>query len=108
MPENEIPPVMTIREAEGYIGLVEWKFASTMPQWPHEYTVRAWHPELEREFVAFAEMIRQEGLVKPWPRNTAKPRYHHTYLEVSGWEYWTMGSPIESTTVINRRSAERD
>lgn len=27
-----------------YIGQVRWQFAKTMPDWPHEYTVKAWCP----------------------------------------------------------------
>ena len=73
-----------------------------MPQWPHEYTVRTWRPDLEQEFVEFIVMIRRDGVVKAWPRDAATPRYHHTYLELEGWEYWTMGSPIPETNVINR------
>ncbi|MGH2990240.1 MAG: hypothetical protein ACRDMA_10325 [Solirubrobacterales bacterium] len=35
-------------------------------------------------------------------REAANPRYHLTYLERDGWEYWTMGAPVPETTVINR------
>jgi len=73
-----------------------------MPQWPHEYTVRDWQPELEGNFFEFVSLIRSAGIVKPWPRDAVTPRYHHTYLEIDGWEYWTMGEPIFETTVINR------
>ena len=73
-----------------------------MPQWPHEYTVRDWAPNLGPEFEAFAALIRTAGTQKPWPRDAAQPRYHHHYLQIGKWEYWTMGAPIEETTVINR------
>ena len=78
-----------------------------MPQWPHEYTVREWRPELEPQFFEFVELIRREGVVKPWPREAPKPRYHLTYLEIDGWEYWTMGAPLAETTVINRANEIR-
>jgi hypothetical protein len=48
------------------------------------------------------EQIRRAGVVKPWPADAPEPRYHHTYLEVDGWDYWTMGATVEETTVINR------
>lgn len=73
-----------------------------MPQWPHEYTVWQWQPELDSAFFAFAALIRWAGVVKPWPPDAATPRYLHTYLEVDAWEYWTMGEPIPDTAVINR------
>jgi hypothetical protein len=92
----------TADDARAYIAEVRWQFAKTMPQWPHEYTVRTWRPELEREFVEFVVLIRREGAVKAWPRDAARPRYHHAYLALDGWEYCTMGEPIPETTVINR------
>ncbi len=92
----------TTDDARAYIAKVRWQFAKTMPQWPHEYTVRAWRPDLERQFSDFVVLIRGDGIVKPWPRDAATPRYHHTYMELDGWEYWTMGAPVPETTVINR------
>jgi hypothetical protein len=50
--------------------------------------------------------VRRQGVVKPWPADAAVPRYHHTYLEIDGWDYWTMGAPVEETTVINRARLE--
>jgi hypothetical protein len=92
----------TVDAARVYIAKVRWQFARTMPQWPHEYTVREWYRALEPDFFAFAALIRCAGVTKPWPPNASKPRYRHIYLEMDGWEYWTMGSPIPETTVINR------
>jgi hypothetical protein len=93
-------------EVEAYIRRVRWQFARTMPQWPHEYTVRSWRPDLDAEFAAFATLIRTAGGIKPWPRTASKPRYQHTYLTIEEWEYWTMGAPIPETTVINRARLE--
>jgi hypothetical protein len=93
---------VTPEEAENYIARVRWQYAKTMPQWPHEYTVRNWQPDLEAEFVGFAELIRRLGVVKPWPRDSPVPKYHLQYLVIESWEYWTMGDPIPVTTVINR------
>jgi hypothetical protein len=92
----------TIDDARAYIAAVPWQFAKTMPQWPHEYTVREWRPDLEQTFLEFVQLIRSDGTVKPWPRAAARPRCHHTYLSVDRWEYWTMGAPVTETTVINR------
>lgn len=73
-----------------------------MPQWPHEYTLRRWRSDLEGEFEAMVALIHEKGDVKPWPKDAAVPRYHHAYLELDGWQYWTMGEPIDETIVINR------
>ncbi len=96
----------TIDDARNYIAKVRWHFASTMPQWPHDYTVLAWRQELAPEFYDFVTLIRSAGVVKPWPRDSASPRYHHTYLELDGWEYWTMGEPVQETGLINRARLE--
>jgi hypothetical protein len=96
----------TTADARSYIDEVRWQFAKTMPQWPHEYTVREWRPDLDPEFLMFVELIRSEGIVKPWPRDAATPRYHHTYLQLEGWEYWTMEDSIPETTLINRALIE--
>ena len=92
----------TADDARAYVVEVRWQFAKTMPRWPHEYTVREWRPDLEREFCEFVVLIRRDGVVKPWPRDVPRPRYHLTYLELDGWEYWSMGAPVPETTVINR------
>jgi len=88
--------------AAAYVSKVRWQFAKTMPQWPHEYTVREWAPELEAEFEAFVALIREAGVIKPWPRTSQKPRYRLSYLTIGDWEYWSMGEPIARTTIINR------
>jgi hypothetical protein len=92
----------TSTDASSYILKARWQFARTMPQWPHEYTVRHWREDLTGDFLAFVELIRRDGVVKPWPRDAVKPRYHLTYLEIDGWDYWTMGEPVAETALINR------
>jgi hypothetical protein len=92
----------TLDDARSYIAKVRWQFATTMPQWPHEYTVLRWRPEHEAEFFELVSLIRSDGVVKPWPRDSVTPRYHHHYLEVDGWEYWTMDEVLADTVLINR------
>lgn len=92
----------TTDDARAYITAVRWQFAKTMPEWPHEYTLRKWRHDLESEFSDFVALIRRDGIIKPWPADVATPRYHHTYLELDGWEYWSMGAPVSETTLINR------
>lgn len=91
-----------IEDARRYVSMVRWQFAATMPQWPHEYTLRRWRSELAREFEAMVRLIREKGVAKPWPKGAAVPRYHHTYLELDGWQYWTMDEAVAETTLINR------
>lgn len=94
--------VFTVDDAREYIAEVRWEFAKTMPQWPHEYTVRAWRPDRDGDFSAFVELIRSAGEVRPWPKDAERHRHHNTYLAIDGWQYWTMGAPVDETIIINR------
>jgi hypothetical protein len=55
--------------------------------------VRERRPDLESDFLDFVTLIREDGLIKPWPPDAVKSRRHNTYLELDGWDYWTMGDP---------------
>ena len=50
-----------IEDARAYIDEVRWQFAKTMPQWPHEYTVRDWRTDLDDIFADFVELVRAQG-----------------------------------------------
>jgi len=79
---------------KAFIAKHEWTFAKTMPQWPHWYVVRK--NCIDDEFVSFAVFIRNNGEVRPWGP------YMHVYVDIDCFTYWTMGNPIEETTIINR------
>jgi hypothetical protein len=94
--------------ARQYIDRVRWQFAKTMPQWPHEYTVKRWNEDIAAEFEAFVALISRNGVVKPWPANSDSPRYHHKYLEIDGWEYWYMDDDLAEVTLVNRARLDLD
>jgi hypothetical protein len=65
-----------------------------MPEWRHEYIVR--EKVDEDLFVQLVNHIRAFGY---------EGRFYQrkiTYLEDGNLIYWTMGAPIEETTIINR------
>ncbi len=77
-----------------FVATVTWTFAKTMPDWPHEYIVR------ERGdddlFVGLVRHIREHGY---------EGRFYQlriTYYDHEGLVYWTMGAPVEETTIVNR------
>ena len=77
-----------------------WYFAKTMPQWPHQYTVRRFD-DSQRDQNQFEEAV---GLIRT---NGECRRFEPTgksaiYLDIDGRQYWTMGAPVEETTIINR------
>jgi hypothetical protein len=79
---------------EQFIGRAPWRFAKTMPDQPHEYTVRGETPD--KEFHWFVLYIREHG------HRTKYGGRYYAYLEVDAWRYWTMGAPVGATTIINR------
>ncbi len=82
-----------------FIARCEWTFAKTMPFAPHEYIVKERCPLTTEEFEYFVNMQREHGVKERWGK------YNNPYLYVDDYKYWTMGAPIEETTVINRAKA---
>jgi len=76
----------------------KWTFAETMPEWPHEYIVR--DRVDETLFERLVIHIRKNGCVGPFYDRT------FLYYEEDGLLYWTMGAPLEETTIINRCKKE--
>ena len=81
------------------IARCEWTFAKTMPFAPHEYIVKERCPLSAEEFEYFVNMQREHGIRERWGK------YNNPYLYVDDYKYWTMGAPLEETTVINRAKA---
>jgi hypothetical protein len=79
---------------ERFIAQAPWRFAKTMLHMPHEYTVCGETPDDDFEW--FVRHVREHGY-----RARFGGRFYN-YLEVDGWKYWTMGAPVQETTVINR------
>lgn len=87
-------PDAEIDWAVNYISNCFWKPSKQSAS--HAYTVKEWRPANEAEFVKFVELIRSYG----HPENFYSKTY--IYLHIDGLKYWTMGSPISETIIINR------
>ena len=82
------------KELLAFVKEQEWVFAKTMPKWPHEYIVRE---RVDQElFEHLVRHIRTHGYEGRFYQKTL------TYYDEGGITYWTMGAPLEETTVINR------
>ena len=90
-PDSPLPFPPNIRH---FIDQEGWTFAKTMPEWPHEYIVRS--NVDEALFLSTVKHIRAHGYEGRFYRKKI------TYLDEAGLTYWTMGAPIEETTIINR------
>ena len=72
-----------------------------MPHCPHSYVVRGKGPK-EEDFARFVQHIRSFGY------DDRSHSLTNRYLELDGFKYWTMGNPVEETTLINRKTLEAD
>jgi hypothetical protein len=85
---------------KSFIEKSSWIFAKTYAKtWPHEYIVR--DQVDEALFIALVEHIRANGYVGKFYKMDI------TYFDEDGMVYWTMGDPIETTTIINRCTKEQ-
>ena len=85
-------------ELQTFVNGQKWTFAKTMPEWPHEYIVKK---QVDQAlFVQFVSHIRMHGYEGMFYRKSI------TYYDNAGLVYWTMGAPIDETTIINRCKKE--
>ncbi len=85
-----------------FVSKYPWTFAKTYADFaPHEYYVKEKLDVQGQEvFVWFVEFIRDYGFECKFVGKT------HTYYELDGYYYWTMGDPIEETIILNRCKVE--
>ena len=73
----------------------KYKFAKTMPKTPHHYTLRkTWG--VGKDFEDCVQFIRDNGDHEKFYGK------EFIYYYLDGFKYWTMGSPVEKTILINR------
>jgi hypothetical protein len=81
-----------------FVGGQGWTFAKTMPEWPHEYIVR--DGVEEALFERLVVHIRKHGREGMFYERVI------VYYEENGLVYWTMGAPLQETTIVNRCKSE--
>ena len=89
---------MKQKEIHDFIDSHNWRFAKTMPQMPHWYTLKknCVNRNDEHDFERFVMAIRQTGVPTEWRGRT------YRYLKVGDYQYWTMDETLEETDLINR------
>lgn len=75
----------------------QWRWATTMKGIPHEYIVRASCKLRYSTFDRIVVLQRECGKHERWGN------YNFPYVYVDGYKYWTMGSDVEETIIINRQ-----
>ncbi len=81
-----------------FVDAVEWAFARSIPEWPHECIVR---DRVDEDLF--------ERLVLHIRANGYEGRYYeekYTYFADERMVYWTMGAPLEETIIVNRCKEE--
>jgi len=96
------PSDSDMAEIRAFISSVEWRFAKTMPQWPHFYNVLSWNPEKQGGFLKLVSAIFNNGYKEAWPRPPERSIRVVTYFNVDEYRYWVMDTTIEGTNLINR------
>ncbi|RLJ21718.1 hypothetical protein DJ030_03745 [bacterium endosymbiont of Escarpia laminata] len=88
------------KNLRNFIDNSNWVFAKTYAKtWPHEYIVR--DNVDANTFLDFVRHIRSHGYFGKFYNKDI------TYFDDSHMVYWTMGAPIEETTIINRCRKEQ-
>ena|SRR5579862_505188 len=83
-----------------FVTSCQWTFAKTYADtWPHEYIVRK---NVDEDlFIQLVLHIRVNGYEGSFYSKRI------TYFDEGGMVYWTMGSPVEKTTIVNRCKKEQ-
>ena len=90
---------MTRLEFQKFVARNRWISAKTYAAFcPHEYVVKDHLPDDEqRTFEQIVSFIRGKGFIAIYGRKGP-----NRYYAVDDYYYWTMGAPIEETTILNR------
>jgi hypothetical protein len=72
-----------------------WSFAKTMSDIPHWYIVKQ-KCTSRFLFMEFVKYIRAKGYEQAFYSKK------FVYCNIGEYKYWTMGAPVEETTIINR------
>lgn len=86
---------LTSEEIQAFIDANKWKFAKTMKSIPHAYCLKETCTDTEM-FERFVMHIRRHGYAGRFFKKV------FMYYDVGEHQYWTMGSPLEKTILINR------
>jgi len=89
------PSGWTEADFHAFVDRHHWQFARTMPENPHEYTLR--RNAASADFTAAVRFIRERGCLEEYRGRLYKTLYCGDH------KYWTMGAPLQETDLINRK-----
>lgn len=97
------PPYLSDDELLDWMEATRWRFAKTMPQHPHDYSLRAWNsPELFKRIVLTIWDLGYDRLYlrRPW-RSLDVGERHYIWV-CSRPESPRQPAPLEATELVNR------
>jgi hypothetical protein len=102
-----------LEELLAVIGRLSFRVAKSMPQIPHQYTVRGTAAD-EADYIALHNAIRADGVIERWhgrrvigsnPIERGPGRPMRYLYPGDGWRYWYM-SALTRSKIINRNRVE--
>ena len=91
---TEIMPYSRLNALASWFYSADFTFAKTMPECPHWYTLReSW--KCEAQFNQAVSDIREYGYEDYYWKSK------YTRININGFKYWSMGAPVEETSLIN-------
>ncbi len=81
------------KQTTALISSLDWTFAKTMPEIPHEYIVTDHYPKQSKEINKLIEEIAKNGYAKPFYGKEYK------YLEINGYKYWVIENIINRAKI---------
>ena len=88
---------MVNMKIEDVIEKLTWKFAKSMPQMPHWYTVRDRNdPEKNELYETLYWYVRNNSKPEKFWRKT------YWYARVGKYKYWVMTDNVDESIIINR------
>ena len=88
-------------QAKALIDGQTWRFARTMPQWPHWYCLRKEAAD-PNAFEALASHIVENGYLAEFRPDLREAWAVRRYLDVEGFHYWIMDDTPAEASLINR------
>ena len=93
------PTKSEIARARAYIKAVDWRFARSMPQWPHWYVFR--EDGSAREFDFVASLLKKFGYEDIWGRRT------DSYMVIGRFKYWVIEDVLNRAEPLSNAEVRR-
>jgi hypothetical protein len=88
------------------IARLHFQFAKTMPETPHEYTVKT--ADNEVDYIALFEAVREHGVRERYVSAKGRAYWTRYLYPRDGWRYWAMTTEVRQSHISNRARVAGD